>query len=76
MPSTTLRVDAMARVVAEQALQIVPQSRTTLWRLDPDDGRLHCLVFLRNGVLEIIQLREIAVLKRLHLMINGAFAIA
>lgn len=42
----------MARVIAEQAVQIVPQSRTTLWRLDPDDGRLHCLVFLRNGVLE------------------------
>ncbi len=42
----------MARVIAEQALQIVPQSRTTLWRLDPEDGRLHCLVFLRNGVLE------------------------
>lgn len=42
----------MARVIAEQAVQIVPQSRTMLWRLDQEDGRLHCLVFLRNGVLE------------------------
>ncbi|MGI8857577.1 MAG: GAF domain-containing protein [Thermomicrobiales bacterium] len=42
----------MARVIVEQALAIVPQSRTTLWRLDPEDGRLHCLVFLHNGVLE------------------------
>ena len=43
---------AMARVIAEAALTILPHSRTALWRLDPADGRLHCLVYLRNGVLE------------------------
>ncbi|MHB8644327.1 MAG: GAF domain-containing protein [Thermomicrobiales bacterium] len=53
LPSAEKPLIEMARVIAEQALQIVPQSRTTLWRLDPEDGRLHCLVFLRNGVLDI-----------------------
>jgi signal transduction histidine kinase len=42
----------MARVIAEEALAIVPHSRTTLWRIDPQDGELHCLVYLRNGNLE------------------------
>jgi len=42
----------MARVIAEQAFAILPHSRTTLWRLDPDDDRLQCLVFLRDGTLE------------------------
>ena len=42
----------MARIIAEEALHIVPHSRTTLWRLEPEEGRLHCLVFLREGVQE------------------------
>ncbi len=42
----------MARVIAEAALTILPHSRTALWRIDPDDGKLHCLIYVRNGVLE------------------------
>ncbi len=42
----------MARVIAEAAVAILPHARTTLWRLDPDDGMLHCLVFLRDGAVE------------------------
>ncbi|MCA1723620.1 MAG: GAF domain-containing protein [Thermomicrobia bacterium] len=42
----------VARVIAEEARAIVPHSRTALWRIDPDGGRLHCLIYLRNGTLE------------------------
>ncbi len=42
----------MARAIAEAALAILPHNRTTLWRLDPDDGKLQCLVFLRDGAVE------------------------
>ncbi len=43
---------AMARTIAEESVAILPNSRTTLWRLDPEDGKLHCLVFLRDGAVE------------------------
>jgi signal transduction histidine kinase len=42
----------MARAIAEEAIAVVPHNRTTLWRIDPEDGRLHCLVYLRDGRLE------------------------
>jgi len=42
----------MARAIAETALAILPHNRTTLWRLDPDDRKLQCLVFLRDGAVE------------------------
>jgi len=43
---------AMARAIAEESLAILPHNRTTVWRLDPHDGTLHCLVFLRDGAPE------------------------
>jgi signal transduction histidine kinase len=43
---------AMARAIAEEASAVVPHNRTTLWRIDPRDDRLHCLVYLRDGRLE------------------------
>ncbi len=46
----------MARVIAEAALAILPHNRTTLWRLDPADGTLQCLVFLRDGAVEPLTL--------------------
>jgi signal transduction histidine kinase len=42
----------MARAIAEEARQVVPHNRTTLWRIAPEDGRLYCLVYLRDGRLE------------------------
>ena len=42
----------MARVITEEASAVVPHDHTTLWRLDPDDGRLHCLVYQQGGRLE------------------------
>lgn len=49
VPSPENPLIEMARIIAEEALKIVPHSRTTLWRIDPEDGKLHCLVYLRNG---------------------------
>jgi len=51
-PTTENPLGEMARVIAEEALSIVPHSRTTLWRIDPQEGNLHCLVYLRNGEVE------------------------
>ena len=42
----------MARAIASSAIAVVPHNRTTLWRIDPEDGRLYCLVYLRDGRLE------------------------
>jgi signal transduction histidine kinase len=41
----------MARVIAEEVQQIVPNSRTTLWHLNSETGKLDCLVYLNNGEL-------------------------
>ncbi|MDQ6833800.1 MAG: GAF domain-containing sensor histidine kinase [Chloroflexota bacterium] len=46
----------MARVIAEEAVVILPHSYTALWRLDPEGGRLQCLVFLRSGAVEPLTL--------------------
>ena len=46
----------MARVIAEEAVVILPHSHTALWRLDPEGSRLQCLVFLRNGAVEPLAL--------------------
>ena len=70
----------MARVIAEEAVAILPHSRTTLWRLDPDDGRLHCLVFLHDGALKSLPvtlavgegLTGIAVQRREPVMVNDS----
>ncbi|MDQ6906742.1 MAG: GAF domain-containing protein, partial [Chloroflexota bacterium] len=47
---------AMARAIAEAALAILPHNRTALWRLNPADGALQCLVFLRDGAVEPLTL--------------------